>query len=183
MTTVAIDYLRPPGRRTVFHNELVHRDNDCIVTLLEHAVLTAPVTVRGRVVLENGAPAIWLTFPGAWHDIGLFHTRDGSFTGYYANLLTPVVFRSELAWETTDLFLDVWVGTDGTIELLDETELDAALAHRWITDELAERAHAEARRLLHAARAGNWPPAPVTGWTLERVRAALRAGTTGDSPG
>jgi predicted RNA-binding protein associated with RNAse of E/G family len=47
------------------------------------------------------------------------------FTGYYANILTPVRFHSPLDWETTDLFLDVWLDADGSATLLDEDELDA----------------------------------------------------------
>ncbi|NIP82533.1 MAG: DUF402 domain-containing protein, partial [Gemmatimonadetes bacterium] len=72
------------------------------------------------VVLDTGAPAVWFTFPGAWHDIGRFHTRSGTYTGAYANILTPVQFLDERTWETTDLFLDVFVGLDGTVHLLDE---------------------------------------------------------------
>ena len=177
MTTVFINYLRPPDRLTVFQNVLVHRDAECVVTFTDDTALPAPLVVNDGVVLENGSPALWLTFPDMWYDVGLFHTRDGTFTGYYANVLTPVVFHSDVQWETTDLFLDVWVGADGAIELLDEAELEDALSRDWITAEVAQRARDEALRLLNAAQAGTWPPALVTGWTLERARTVLQTGT------
>ena len=54
------------------------------------AGVTRPTVVNGRAVLEPGAPVVWFTFPGRHHDIGRFHTADGTFTGCYANILTPV---------------------------------------------------------------------------------------------
>ena len=181
MSVVTIQYLRPPDRVTQFRNVLVQRDDECIVTLMEGTPLQQPVRVGETTVLENGSPAIWLTFPDAWYDVGLFHTRDGCFTGYYANILTPVVFRSEDEWETTDLFLDVWVGADGTVTLLDEEELEQAVAAGWITEEVAQNAREEALRLLNAAQAGTWPPDAVREWSLGRARAVAAAGTSEDS--
>ncbi|MGH7465322.1 MAG: DUF402 domain-containing protein, partial [Longimicrobiales bacterium] len=123
---VEIHYTRPPDRMTIFRQHLVHRTTDCIITLLNHARVGRTVTVRGEPVLEGGAPIVWFTFPGAWHDIGRFHSAAGEFTGYYANVLTPVRFITPWKWETTDLFVDVWKDDRGA-ELLDEAELDAAL--------------------------------------------------------
>jgi predicted RNA-binding protein associated with RNAse of E/G family len=89
--------------------EQVHAEPGVRVTLLEQAELAQPLLIDGRVVLEAGSPAVWFTFPGAWHDIGRFHRADGTFTGIYGNVLTPVRFLDERTWETTDLFLDVWL--------------------------------------------------------------------------
>ena len=113
MSLVEIHYTRPPGRTTVFRQALVERTEECIVTLLAHTDVRAPMRVRDTVVLEPDAPVVWFTFPGLWHDIGRFHDGAGGFTGFYANVLTPVDFRSDLEWHTTDLFLDLWVGADG----------------------------------------------------------------------
>lgn len=181
MSEVAIHYLRPPDRATVFHNVLVHRADAFIVTLMEHTKLPRAVRVGEQTILENGSPAVWLTFPDTWHDVGLFHTADDRFTGYYANILTPVVFRSDTEWETTDLFLDVWVGADGAVTLLDEDELEEALASGWITQADADAARDEALRLLNAAHAGTWPPDRVKEWTLARARAVAAAGTSEDT--
>jgi uncharacterized protein len=169
---VRIHYLRPPERLQVFDQRLVLDREDVKVTLAEAMAFDPPMRIGGDVVLEHGSDVVWFTFPGAWHDIGRFHLADGTFTGIYANILTPAVM-SDGDWRTTDLYLDIWVGPDGPVVLLDEDELDEALGKEWLAEATAERARAEARRLLETARAGSWPPPVVGEWTLERCRAEL----------
>lgn len=144
--------------------------------------MTTPTVVDGRVVLERRSPVVWFTFPGAWHDIGRFHTPDGRFTGYYANILTPVeVLKPEAGadvWRTTDLCLDVFVTPGGDAHVLDRDDLDRAVQEGWIDPELGETAEREARRLVAAAGGGEWPPPIVHEWTLARAR-AIAAGRTG----
>jgi predicted RNA-binding protein associated with RNAse of E/G family len=161
---------------------LVHRDAACVVTLLDAAPLARPLTIDGRVALAPGAPAIWFTFAGAWHDIGRFHDADHRFTGLYANVLTPVAGFDGRAWRTTDLFLDVWLPAgEARARLLDEDELNAAVANG-LDPTFAARARAEGDSLLARAAAGTWPPPVVERWTLERVRQALDGGTSSAPP-
>lgn len=175
---VHIHYRRPPDRIDIFENRLVAQTTDAVVTFMPATRLRESVRVDGVSILDDGAPAVWVTFPGAWHDIGRFHRADGTFTGFYANVLTPVRFVDARTWETTDLFLDVWLGADGTIRLLDEDELAAALRVGALSAETAARAQAEAEQLLALARAGAWPPPIVHEWPLERVLSALGDGGT-----
>lgn len=130
--------------------------------------------VNGRTVLEPDSPVVWFTFPGAWHDIGRFHTAGGEFTGLYANILTPVDVQGD-EWHTTDLFLDVLVEPGRPPRVLDADELAEAVREGWIGAELARSAEAEAHRLVSAAAAGRWPPAIVEEWPLERARTAAGA--------
>lgn len=170
---VVIEYRRLPDRVQRFEQALVHREPGYAVTYLPAAALDRPVrSGGGAVILEAGAPVVWFTYPGAGYDIGRFHLADGSFTGIYANILTPVEMEGRV-WRTTDLCLDVWVGRDGEVELLDEEDLAEAVSHGWLDEAAAARARAEAEGLLRGARQGTWPPAHVGEWTLERVRAAL----------
>jgi predicted RNA-binding protein associated with RNAse of E/G family len=127
---------------------------------------------------------IWFTYPGRMHDVGIFHDAAGRFTGYYANILTPVVFHSTLEWETTDLFLDVWLGRDGKAHLLDEAELKVAVQNGWLDRQTAANARAEAERLMDAIAAGEFPSADVREWNLERVRTQVPTGrgTRGNPP-
>jgi uncharacterized protein len=174
--TVEIEYHRPPDRTTVFRQQVVHRTAECVVTLMERTPLKAPVRIGDRVILEPDAPAVWFTFPGVWHDIGRFHTAAGEFTGLYANVITPVEFRSPLSWRTTDLFLDVWLdaaapvaGGEPEIELLDEDELEEAIRSGWLDEDTALRARREALHIADRARAGEWPPRIVLEWSLQRI--------------
>lgn len=171
LRTVSILYRRLPDRITTFEQLLLEETPECSVTFLEATPLPRPVVVGGRVVLDPGAPVVWFTYPGRWYDIGRFHLRDGSFTGWYANLLTPVRMEAD-RWETTDLCLDVWLGVDGTVETLDEEELAAAAGAGWVDSATARRARDEAASLAMEARAGRWPPPPALEWGLERARAA-----------
>ena len=173
---VHIHYRRLPDREDVYVQELLLDHPEVKITYQPSTPIPEPVMVDDRAVLEPGSPAVWFTFPGAWHDIGRFHDRDGQFTGIYANVLTPCVLHQEgtgagmMRWDTTDLFLDVWLGIDGVIRLLDEEDLDRALAQGVIEAGLAEAARREAERIVRAAGEGAWPPPVVGEWPLERVQ-------------
>jgi predicted RNA-binding protein associated with RNAse of E/G family len=173
LDTVDIHYRRLPDRISVFHQLVLERTPDRVVTFLPAAELREPLRVYGRVILEPGSPVIWFTYPGRWHDIGRFHLADGQHTGSYANILTPVRVDGR-RWETTDLCLDVWRDADGSVRLLDEVELEEALAAGWIEPETATQARIEAEALMESAREDRWPPPEVREWTLERAKTACR---------
>jgi len=171
--TIRIHYHRLPDRDDVFVQQLLERTADCVVTFMPSTPLRSSVIVRDRIVLENGSAVIWFTFRDAWHDIGLFHLPDGTFTGTYANAITPVRSLDSDSWETTDLFLDYWLGADGASALLDEDEFDDALTRNLLDPRTAARAAAEMTSIARAAAAGEWPPAIVRDWDLGRAFASL----------
>lgn len=177
--TVRIHYLRPPDRRTVYEQRLLHDDGRVKVTLARDLPFDPPLVVNGEVALERGSDAVWFTFPGAWHDIGRFYGADGRLTGIYANVITPCLFEAGHVWHTTDLFVDLWVparkGRPRPAEaaLVDLDELAEAEARGDLSPDLARRARAEGARLLAAARDGRWPPPVVQAWTRERALGAL----------
>ncbi len=162
---------------------------DVKVTLARDVPFPSPVTIDGRTVLEPGADAVWFTFPGRWHDIGRFHRADGTFTGLYANILTPPSLdageggapsegsggggdeEDPVVWHTTDLFLDLWLPPGGGVTVLDEDQLAEAEAEGWVSREQARAARNEARRLVREHGRGSWPPAVVEEWTRERALA------------
>ena len=80
---VHIHYLRPPDREQVYTQYLISEEEGVKVTYAQDLELESPVRIAGAVVLETGSDAIWFTFPGVWHDIGIFHRADGSFTVVY----------------------------------------------------------------------------------------------------
>jgi len=180
VSEVTIYYRRPPKREDIFVQELVSKTAEVIITFTEETPLSRPTAMAGdEVILEAGAPAIWFTFPGLWHDIGRFYLLDDTFTGYYTNIMTPVEFHDPLRWSTTDLFLDHWLSADGRPLILDEDEFDAAVDEGWIEPEIARRAETETERIHNAALEGAWPPPVVEEWTLDRVRAVVREGKEG----
>lgn len=169
---VAIHYHRLPDHLTIYDQRVVLDREDVVVTLSEPVELSEPMVVGDRTLLEDGSLALWFTFPGAWHDVGRFHLADGTFTGLYANVITPPVMEGSV-WHTTDLFLDLWWPDEGSPRILDEDELREALAQGHIEPATASRAEAEAHRLLALAQGELWPPPVVEAWTLERSLRAL----------
>ncbi len=171
--TVDIHYLRPPDDTVIYSQALLVDDASVKVTLATDLVLDHPVTIGGSTVLETGSDAIWFTFPDTWHDIGLFHSADGTFTGTYANVITPCVFETPTRWSCTDLFIDVWIDPGGAVRILDEDELLAAERQGWVTSDTARRAREEAASLKKRAEAMEWPPPVVLEWNLQRATDAL----------
>ena len=165
---VRIHYRRLPDRERVYDQRVVLEREDVVVTLSQPLDLAEPMCTDGVVMLEARSLALWFTFPGKWHDIGLFHRADATFTGLYTNILTPPEMAGDV-WHTTDLFLDLWWPAGGEVVLLDEDELAEALGNGHISQDLAEHARDEADRLLRLARQGSWPPRIVSEWTLERA--------------
>ena len=170
---MTIHYLRPPGREQVFRQHLLHDEGAVLVTFARRLVLAEPLTIDGRLALESGSDVVWFTFPGAWHDIGLFHAADGRPTGLYANILTPPVLLPGHVWRTTDLFLDVWVPAGGDATVLDRDQFDEAVAKGWIDRPTGEAALEELDRILGAWERGAWPPNVVGAWSRERALRAL----------
>lgn len=175
---VHIHYVRPPDREEVFSQYLVLDQERVKVTLAPNVPFHPPIRILGEVALEKGSDAVWFTFPGRWHDIGRFHLADDTFTGIYANILTPVEIRDDRTWHTTDLYLDLWLTPDGTLRVLDEDQLEEALAEEWISRSVARRAREEVGRIREANEKGDWPPGVVREWTLERARAAYASSST-----
>jgi len=139
------------------------------VTFARDLVVEPPRTIGGQVALERGSDIVWFTFPDVWHDIGRFHTADGVFRGFYANILTPPTFHPGGVWRTTDLFLDVWLRPGDDPIVLDRDEMDEAYERGWINTKVRRRALEEVERILAALARGNWPPAVAHRWTRERA--------------
>ena len=166
---VAIHYRRLPDRVQVFEQPVLAETEEYVVTFAEAVALPRPVLAGEHTILEPGAPVVWFTYPDRWYDVGRFHRADGTFTGVYANILTPVRMEGE-RWDTTDLCLDVWVGADGEVAILDEAEFSAAVSSGWMAPATAAAAREQADRLADAARSGAWPLPHVREWDLPRAR-------------
>ncbi len=171
---VRIHYQRPPEREDVFVQHLLHQDARVRITFEPALPIPAPKSIHGQPAMEPGSPVLWFTFPDTWHDIGLFHLADDTFTGVYANILTPPVFADRHTWYTTDLFLDVWIPAGGDLRVLDRDQFRQAVAEGALSAAQEAGALAEVARIERDARAGLWPPPIVGEWDLARARAACR---------
>ncbi len=169
MPEIEIHYRRPPDRLDVFVQDLVVDEADYKITLHDPSSLTTALTIGDRVIYEPGAPIVWYVFPDAWFDIGRFHLKDDTFTGYYINLIAPPELGAR-TWTLHDLCLDVWVDPAGDFLTLDQDEFDEAVDNHWIDTATAERARHELDGVLRKLAAGRFPPSLVQRYTLPLVR-------------
>lgn len=166
---VSIDYCRLPDQYAAFKQACVFENDEVIVTYAERSGIQHPKHLEQTIILEPDSPVVWFTFPNQWHDIGRFHRADGTFTGLYANIITPIERITRYHWSTTDLFLDLWIADDRLV-LLDEDDLLYAEVRKHISEEDGIRARQEVFRLQCEWEDGKWPPPIVQEWTLERAR-------------
>ena len=172
---VEIRYRRTARPTEIYRHLVLEARPEVIVSFQPRTFIDQPLVVEGLTILEPRSPVIWFTFPGKWHDVGIFHRANGARTGLYGNILTPVEIVERRRWLTTDLCLDVWAPRWGPVRLLDEDELDAAEAAGQVREKEAGRARREARALVDACHAGRWPPPVVSEWSLVRAFEACRA--------
>jgi predicted RNA-binding protein associated with RNAse of E/G family len=153
---IRYEYYRP-GKSTTTYDEWLVLDRPDVKVMLQEAFHGPPFAVEGVVVLEPGAPIVWFVFPEKWHDVGRFHRADGSFTGWYTNLTTPLRI-GPYAWSAGDLFLDLWTPAQGASVWLDEEELETAYRGRLI-DRATHRRILNERTIIDLQVAdGDWPP-------------------------
>jgi len=153
---VRYEYHRPGKGVTVYPERLVADRSDVKILLMEGHKFP-DVIIGGRVVLEHRAPSVWFVFPGAWSDVGRFHLADGTFTGWYTNLCTPVATH-ERTWSSTDLFLDHWMPVDGEPYWTDRDEFGRAIASGLLDEGQIQRALAEQDRIQELVSIRAWPP-------------------------
>jgi predicted RNA-binding protein associated with RNAse of E/G family len=168
LNNLTIHYFRPPARRDTYVQQVLHADDDVIVSL-NKAAIAKPAIIDGKLALEPEAPIVWFTFPRERFDTGLFHLLDGTFTGVYADIIEPVKFITSAEIEMTDLFVDIWIAEGSKPTIQDVDELNEAVKNQWIDAKTGETALAEATRLVELYDKGLWPPAIVNEWPLSRV--------------
>ena len=177
MSQIEIHYLRPPDRLDVFFQDLVVDTPDLKITLHDPSTIGTAITIGDQIVFEPEAPIVWFVFPGCWYDIGRFHLKDGTFTGYYINLIAPPQLNDDV-WTMYDLCLDLWLDPNGNLQILDQNEFDEAVDRQWIDAATAHRARDELNRVIASIGEGSWPADVVVSHDLERVRwLRARSGT------
>jgi len=165
---LTFDFIRAPDRRFSFRSLLLNVTDDIIVTAHELSP-SKPVEYLGDVVLDVGYWAVWFLFKGRPFDIGRVHRPDGTWTGYYADILEPV--RWEGSDPTTlqpivDLFIDLWVAPDGRYVVLDEDEFEEAISLGRLKSGQIDHARGVLRELIQATGRGEFPPAMVKEFRL-----------------
>ena len=153
---ITIVYFRPPDKTAVYRNRLLRFDERVIVSVgVAHP--KSPVIVDGEVVLDTGYPVVWFVFPGEWYDLGKVYDQGKNLKGYYSDIIKPAEISGDTI-KITDLFLDLWISTEGKPTILDEDEYDEAVKKNWIQEETAIEARERLDRLIELVRRELFPP-------------------------
>jgi predicted RNA-binding protein associated with RNAse of E/G family len=171
---VTIQYRRLPDR--VGHFQGILREENVKRLVIEQRLrVRTPRREFGKVVVANGFLAVWFIFRRRWYDVGKFYDRNGNFTGYYCDIIRPIARLLSSATKTsiiTDLFLDLWITGDGRWIVLDEDQLERAVAKHFISSSLAMRARRELDVLIRSVKAGRFPPKAIRKFqpTMDNLR-------------
>ncbi|WP_049921926.1 DUF402 domain-containing protein [Halopiger djelfimassiliensis] len=138
-----IGHGKPDGRRiSLGYGDVIDWDADGTVTL-ERTMSGGGTYDALGTPKETGDVAVTKFREGRWWYPTTYKGDDGSSKGTYVNVCTPVeLFPDEIRY--VDLYVDVIRRPDGAVEVVDEDELEAAVADGLVSEPLAEKARSVA---------------------------------------
>ncbi|KTG10811.1 RNA-binding protein [Haloprofundus marisrubri] len=144
--TVSIGHGKPDGRLiTLGSGEVVERDDEGTVAVERSMSGGGRYDALGTR-RESGDTALTKFREGRWWYPTVYRGSDGERKGTYVNICTPVeCFPDEIRY--VDLHVDVVKHPDGSVERVDDDELDAAVEAGHISEQLAEKTRAVASSL------------------------------------
>lgn len=134
------------GTTERFDCHLVHQAPDYVVL---GYVSDRPYTVAGAEV-PAGSLTIGHYRPGSDYVLWEMYTPQAEPLGYYVHLCGEIKLGDRCV-EWHDMILDVWLGSDGRFEILDENELERSVKEGQIGATEADRVIRRARRLQNDA--------------------------------
>ncbi|WP_254537173.1 DUF402 domain-containing protein [Halomarina litorea] len=136
---VALGHGKPDGRLIVLgRGEVVEYDPDGGITVERKMTPGGTYDALG-VERRAGDVATTKLKEGRWWYPTVYRGSDGERRGTYVNVCTPVELFPEVA-RYVDLHVDVVRHADGTVERVDDDELDEAVAAGEVPEALAEKA-------------------------------------------
>lgn len=167
--SISFDLIRPGRSQTKFFARLLHADERLII--VEHLLHPSkPFHYAGVEVIGEGYRGVWFLYNGEPFDIGRFYRPDGTWTGYYVDILEPVQWEGaepESLKPLVDLFLDVWIAPDGHHTVLDEDEFATARESGSIGENQARAALSALQHIERCILSGEFPPLLVREYDTE----------------
>jgi hypothetical protein len=147
--SLGIEHGKPDGRSfSLGRGEVTRRDPDGTVVVEREMSGRGSYDALG-VDQQAGDVAVTKFTEGKWWYPTVYRGDDGETRGTYVNVCTPVeVFPDAVRY--VDLHVDVVKHADGTVERVDDDELDAAEAAGHLRPELAQRARDVAAAVTNA---------------------------------
>ncbi|WP_254543207.1 DUF402 domain-containing protein [Halomarina pelagica] len=149
--TVALGHGKPDGRLLVLgRGEVTDYDPEGGITVEREMTPGGTYDALG-VERRAGDVAVTKLKEGRWWYATVYRGADGERRGTYVNVCTPVELFPDAA-RYVDLHVDVVKHADGTVERVDDDELDEAVAAGQVPEPLAERARRVATAIERALR-------------------------------
>jgi Ribonuclease G/E len=150
--SVALHHGKPDGRLvTLGRGEVTSRDTEKGRITVKREMSGGGTYDALGVEREAGDVATTRFTEGNWWYPTVYRSDDGETKGTYLNVCTPVeVFPDSVRY--VDLHVDVVKHADGTVDVVDEDELQAAVDAGHVSDVLAEKALSVADRVESAAQ-------------------------------
>jgi Ribonuclease G/E len=147
--TVAIDHGKPAGHCIRLGRGEV-TDYDPEGTIRVEREMSPGGSYDGLgIERQAGDVAVTKITEGKWWYPTIYRGSDGEKRGTYINICTPVeIFPRSVRY--VDLHVDVVKHADGTVERVDDDELDAAVEAGYVPEKLAEKARAVASAVENA---------------------------------
>jgi hypothetical protein len=147
--TVSIGHGKPDGRLiTLGRGEVVEHGLDGTIAVRRELTGGGTYDALG-VPRESGDVALTKFREGRWWYPTVYRSADEELKGTYVNVCTPVECFPD-AVRYVDLHVDVIKHADGTVERVDDDELDAAVDAGELSPDLAEKARRVATSLENA---------------------------------
>jgi len=141
--SLSLGHGKPDGRLiTLGNGEVQSVDDDGTVTIEREMSAGGSYDALG-VPKEAGDIAETKVKEGRWWYPTVYRDSDGEKKGTYVNVCTPVEIFPDTA-RYVDLHVDVVKHADGTVERVDDDELDRAVERGHVPEPLAERARSVA---------------------------------------
>jgi len=129
-----------PDGRTITLGQATVQDLDADGSVTLEREMGSSGTYDGlETTRERGDRATTKIVEGRWWYPTMYRSAEGDYRGTYVNVCTPVeVFPDGVRY--VDLHVDVVKRPDGSVERLDDDELDAAEAEGYVPPKLAKKA-------------------------------------------
>lgn len=162
---ITLTYKRLPDRINYFEQTLLFENDDIIITT-QKIYPSSSIILNGQEVLGDNFTAIWFVFTDLWYDIGKIYNLDSEWTGYYCDIIMPVI-RSKTKFEIVDLFLDLWISPDGCYAIQDQDEFEEAVKIGVVSDKVADKARRTMDYLIEETTKGRFPPKIVKDYVIQ----------------
>jgi Ribonuclease G/E len=146
---VKIGHGKPDGRLIVLgEGQVVERDADGSLSVRREMTPGGEYDALG-VPRESGDTALTKFREGRWWYPTVYRDADGQRKGTYVNVCTPVECFPDVV-RYVDLHVDVVKHADGTVDRVDDDELDEAVERGLVAEDLAEKARSVATSIENA---------------------------------